>query len=100
MQKKLFYLNRAVDVSGVSGTGKVAAGVRMSNGYCLMFWLTPHNSATVYPDMEDLRAVHCHGGNTTIEFVDDLTAMEAAQLIGARESLIAAVNAFEQDFRF
>lgn len=100
MQKKLFYLNRTKDIAGVSGTGKVAAGVRLSNGYCLMFWLTPHNSAVVYPDMEDLRAVHCHGGNSEIEFVQDLTAFEAAELVRARESLIETIDSFEKDFRF
>lgn len=61
-----FYLERIEDVSGTSGTGRVAEGVVFSNGWCALHWLTEHTSVAVYPSVADLEAVHGHDGATKV----------------------------------
>jgi len=67
---KRFMLNRLVDESGVSGTGIVAEGIRFSNGKCVLTWVVGVSSVVVYDSMEELIAVHGHGGNTVVEWID------------------------------
>jgi hypothetical protein len=61
-----FYLERTEDVSGTSGTGRVAEGVVFSNGWCALHWLTEHTSVAVYQSVDDLEAVHGHDGATKV----------------------------------
>ena len=61
-----FYLERAEDVSGTSGTGRVAEGVVFSNGWCALHWLTEHTRVAVYQSVDDLEAVHGHDGATEV----------------------------------
>ena len=65
-----FELHRKQDTTGVSGTGKVAEGVRLSSGNCVVQWRLPTQTTTVYTAMADVRRVHCHH-ETTVEWVDD-----------------------------
>ena len=65
---KKFHLQRKVDHSGVSGTGRVADGVRFKNGWCVIVWLTKHPSCAFYTSMKELRAIHGHGGHTKIVY--------------------------------
>lgn len=44
---KRFHLQRLVDDTGVSGTGRVAEGVVFQNGKCVLSWLTSHTSVAV-----------------------------------------------------
>lgn len=67
---KLFKLVRDEDVSGVSGTGIVAEGVKFSDGTCVLRWVTQWRSTAVYATVEDLDAIHGHGGRTRIEWID------------------------------
>ena len=67
---KKFYLDRKVDVSNFSGTGKVAEGVIFSNGWCAMTWLTEYTSVVFYPDIKTLESIHGHGGSTEIVYED------------------------------
>lgn len=69
---RLFYLDRATDVSGISGTGKVAEGVVFGDGQCVIRWLGKVHSIAVYPTMQDLMKVHGHDGATTVVFEDGL----------------------------
>ena len=62
----IFYLYRKQDVSGVSGTGFVAEGVKFSNGKVAISWLTKLTSCTIYDDMETVEKIHGHGGATII----------------------------------
>jgi hypothetical protein len=59
-----FFLYRWEDVSGVSGTGVVAEGVRFGNGKCAVTWRGPVKSVTIYDSVEDLVRIHLHGGKT------------------------------------
>jgi hypothetical protein len=67
---KTFHLQRSVDATGVSGTGRVAEGVVFSNGWVALTWLSAHTSVVFYPSIETVEAVHGHGGNTTIVYED------------------------------
>jgi hypothetical protein len=64
MQK--FYLQRIEDESGVSGTGRVAEGVIFANGWCALTWLTEYTCVANYKTIDDLIAVHGHGGKTRL----------------------------------
>ena len=63
---KLFELQRDVDESGVSGTGVVAQGVIFDNGWCALTWLTKHTSVAFYTDINEVIAIHGHGGKTHV----------------------------------
>ena len=65
-----FYLVREVDESGVSGTGVVAEGMEFTSGRCVIKWLTATSSMGVYESAKDLKAIHGHGGNTKIKWID------------------------------
>jgi len=64
-----FYLNRTVDVSGISGTGRVAQGIEFDNGKVAMCWLTETSSVAVYDSIEHVERIHSHEGATVIEWV-------------------------------
>lgn len=66
-----FYLVRGTDVSGVSGTGLVVAGVLFADGSVVMRWLTEHRSTVVWDSLESAMKVHGHDGATTIEWIDE-----------------------------
>lgn len=66
-----FLLSRSVDVTGVSGTGVVAEGVRFSDGTVVVRWVVgDHRSTVIWPSIEAVIAIHGHGGATTVEWVD------------------------------
>lgn len=64
---RVFHLQRDVDATGVSGTGRVAQGIEFDNGKCALTWLTPHTSVAVYDSIEELMAIHGHDGSTRLE---------------------------------
>ncbi len=70
---KRFYLERFVDASGVTGTGKVAEGVIFTNGWVAMTWITDlgFSGVAIYPSIEMVGQVHGHGGLTKVVFIDD-----------------------------
>lgn len=65
-----FHLQRDVDETGVSGTGKIAEGVMFSNGWVALTWLTEHTSVVFYPSIIDVEFIHGHGGLTRIVWGD------------------------------
>lgn len=67
---KQFYLLREEDESGVSGTGIVAKGVVFDDGKCVMQWNTHINSIAVYSSIEDVKAIHGHGGKTKVKITE------------------------------
>lgn len=67
---RLFNLVRVVDVSGVSGTGKVAQGVQFDDGCCAMRWLTNPASTAFYASIEDLVVIHGHADTTKVVWAD------------------------------
>ena len=67
----MFYLKRAEDESGVSGTGRVAQGFIFDNGKVAVTWLSEHPSVTVYDNIGEVTAIHGHGGKTEVAMQPD-----------------------------
>lgn len=65
-----FYLLRHEDVTGVSGTGRVADGVLWGDGTASVRWRGPRPSTVHWDRFEDAEAVHGHGGSTEIVWID------------------------------
>ena len=65
-----FFLDRDLDVSGVSGTGIVAEGIQFSDGVCVVRWLSERRSTVVWSDIEDVVFIHGHDGKTQIVWED------------------------------
>ncbi len=63
-----FWLERTEDVSGTSGTGRVAEGVIFSNGWCALHWLTKYTSVAFYQSIAELEAIHGHSGATRVVY--------------------------------
>lgn len=62
-----FILLRVEDVSGSSGTGKVAEGVVASNGWAIVVFA---DSFKFFPSVEKLMDVHSHEGRTRLHYMD------------------------------
>lgn len=67
---KRFHLWRDEDVSGVSGTGKIAEGVMFHDGQVVLSWFGQFHNIEVSPNIETLRAIHGHEGKTKIVWED------------------------------
>lgn len=67
---KRFYLDRREDESGVSGEGIVAEGCAFSNGRVALTFLVEPGSMLWYLSVDELIAVHGHGGRTQLVWVD------------------------------
>lgn len=65
-----FQLKRIVDTSGISGTGIVAEGVEFTDGTVAIRWRTKYSSTVFWQSMQEVEAVHCHGGNSVIDWLD------------------------------
>lgn len=65
-----FELHRIEDVSGVSGVGVVAEGVRFKDGTCAYRWLSGTATTNIADSIADIEAIHGHGGATRIAWVD------------------------------
>lgn len=66
-----FVLQRHIDLSGVSGAGRVAEGVQWSDGTVSLRWPGEHPSVTFWQGgIADVEAVHGHGGATEVLFVE------------------------------
>ena len=70
IEMRRFTLERAEDVSGVSGTGIVAEGVEFSDGHIVMSWLGYHSSTVIYDNIKDLDHIHGHEGKTRVVWMD------------------------------
>ena len=76
-----FYLERTVDESGISGTGRVAEGVEFDTGDVVVCWLTATSSIGVYRNIKAVKAIHGHNGATKVRWFDedDLPATETEE---------------------
>lgn len=66
-----FHLVRDVDLTGVSGTGIVAGGVRFPTGWVALSWFTEVTSVAFYPSIAAIERIHGHGGATRIVWLDE-----------------------------
>lgn len=65
-QTRYFQLIRLEDVSGISGVGLVAEGTQFHDGQCVLSWFGKHHSIEIHPSIEQVKALHGHGGKTKI----------------------------------
>jgi len=65
-----FYLDRGVDKTGTSGTGKVAEGVIFQCGKVAMTWLSHYGCVSFYDNIQVVIALHGHEGGTAVVYVD------------------------------
>lgn len=63
---RTFHLHRDHDVSGVSGEGVVADGVTFPDGVTVVRWRGERQSTVVWPSIDDVIAIHGHGGATRL----------------------------------
>jgi hypothetical protein len=68
---RIFELVRIVDHSGVSGTGPVAEGVEFTDGRVALRWHGPNPSTTAWDGVGPMLAVHGHGGDTILRWLDE-----------------------------
>ncbi|WP_260606815.1 hypothetical protein [Streptomyces sp. WAC08241] len=69
-EPRRFHLQRTVDITGVSGTGRVADGVLWPDGTASVRWRGERPSTVHWDDIAHAEAVHGHGGATEIVWDD------------------------------
>jgi hypothetical protein len=70
MEHRRFYLDRQVDVTGASGTGRVADGVLWPDGTASVRWRGEHQSTVHWDEFASAERIHGHGGATRIVWID------------------------------
>lgn len=66
-----FYLQRDTDITGVSGTGRVADGVMWADGTASVCWIGDRPSIVFWDKgMADAEFIHGHDGATRIVWLD------------------------------
>ncbi|MDX6237624.1 MAG: hypothetical protein QOG10_2439 [Kribbellaceae bacterium] len=70
MTHRRFWLDRQTDISGVSGIGEVAEGIQFTDGSIALRWISATPCTAVFDHLDQVAAVHGHGGVTTIRWLD------------------------------
>jgi hypothetical protein len=65
-----FYLQRDIDETGISGTGRIAEGVQFSSGEVALKWMTEVWSCVFYLNIDAVEKIHGHNGKTKVVWVD------------------------------
>jgi len=66
-----FYLHRTRDITGASGTGRVADGVLWTDGSASVRWRGEHGSVVHWDRLESAERVHGHNGATMLVWLDE-----------------------------
>ncbi|CAL9668640.1 hypothetical protein SUDANB145_07296 (plasmid) [Streptomyces sp. enrichment culture] len=69
-QPRRFHLQRTIDVTGSSGTGRVADGILWPDGTASLRWRGERPSTVHWDNLAHAEAVHGHGGHTRIVWDD------------------------------
>ncbi|MFD6324224.1 hypothetical protein ACFWOL_15440 [Streptomyces sp. NPDC058442] len=77
---RLFHLQRDHDISGVSGTGRVADGVQWPDGTVTLRWIGDRPSTVHWDRLDDAVAIHGHSGATRIVWADEQPPADRAAL--------------------
>ncbi|MFI0162292.1 hypothetical protein ACH4OH_28165 [Streptomyces albidoflavus] len=70
MTHRRFHLERDTDITGASGTGRVADGILWPDGTATLRWRGPCASTVHWDSLADAEAIHGHGGHTRIVWDD------------------------------
>lgn len=76
-----FEIHRDHDVTGASGTGHVASGVRLVDNTAVVCWLGDKPSTVVWLDFAHAEAVHGHGGATRFVWGGVVETREEVQML-------------------
>lgn len=79
---RLFHLQRNTDVTGASGTGRVAEGCMWPDGSASVWWHGEAKSVVYWPRFAHAKRVHGHGGATEFVWPADLSD-RLARIAGA-----------------
>ncbi|MEU8723547.1 hypothetical protein [Streptomyces antimycoticus] len=74
-QPRRFHLQRTTDITGVSGTGRVADGVLWPDETVSIRWAGPMPSTVFWHSLANALHVHGHGGHTVIVWDDPAPAL-------------------------
>jgi hypothetical protein len=85
-----FYFQRDEDVSGISGTGRVADGCLWTDGAVSIRWRGEARSFVNFEEFAKSLQVHGHGGKTRLVWLDQL---EGPAAIWARDIEITWLGA-------
>lgn len=61
-----FTLNRSEDVSGISGTGRVAEGIVFHDSKVALSWFGDYHTIEILQSIDEVTAIHGHNGKTRI----------------------------------
>ncbi len=86
-----FRLVRHEDETGTSGIGVVVEGVQFTDGTVVLRWLTNTTSIAIYASIDDVIAIHGHGGKTVVVWLD-----EEPQVISNVERYRGVLDAFRR----
>lgn len=70
-----FVVYRKEDVSGVSGTGYVAEGVKFHDGQIVVSWFGKHRIFECPQGLKTWLKVHGHEGKTVIKWIDSTSTI-------------------------
>jgi hypothetical protein len=87
-EPRRFHLQRTTDVTGVSGTGRVADGIEWPDGTVSIHWAGDRPSTVIWPRLEDAEYVHGHGGHTRIVWDDEAPNARLARIAGAHSKQV------------
>lgn len=99
MGHRRFWLRRAVDVSGMSGTGIVAEGVQFSDGSVTLHWNGAYPSTVVWDDLDSMLEVHGHDGTTVVCWLDPGPPTPENSLLRAAHLLDESLTSYHPDGR-
>lgn len=66
-----FHLIREIDVTGVSGTGKVMESVELFNGAIASCWISDYSSQTLHQNIFAAEKIHGHEGSSKFVQIKD-----------------------------
>lgn len=81
-----FVLVRDHDVSEISGEGVVVWGVQFPDGFCAYRWATAWRTTTIAESIEDVLAIHGHGGATRVVWLDTEEGAQTWTHAGRRQA--------------
>ncbi len=67
---RCFYLQRNQDITGASGTGRVADGVLWPDNTVTVRWRGEHRSTVCWDGIDAVYAIHSHDGATRVVWLD------------------------------
>lgn len=87
-----FELHRDDDVTGVSGDGIVADGIRLPDGRAVLRWRGPRSSTVLWRSMEHAVAVHGHDGATRVVDAGEVPADRQSAILAAVDTAQRALD--------